>query len=162
VPPYITDPTGTLARWQVDEGQFNDQERDLASKGLLGPAAITHYGTNPAWRSLQTAPTALGSGRGVVWLVELTLRVHFDSCVPCIRQIRSIISFCLCPPSSSLRPAGVDTASVFVHGSGSHQGAAQDLTHALGYFVTNVVKGRKLLRHAVVRQERATISHAQK
>ena len=42
VPPYMTDPAGTLARWKIGEGPLNDDERDLASKGQLGPARATH------------------------------------------------------------------------------------------------------------------------
>ena len=42
VPPYMTDPTGTLALWKVSEAPLNVDERDRASKGQLGPARAMH------------------------------------------------------------------------------------------------------------------------
>jgi hypothetical protein len=43
VPPYMTDPAGTLARWEVGESQLDDEERKSASRGELGPARAMHF-----------------------------------------------------------------------------------------------------------------------
>jgi hypothetical protein len=42
VPPYMTDPAGTLPRWEIGEGLLSDDERDRASKGQLGPPRAMH------------------------------------------------------------------------------------------------------------------------
>jgi hypothetical protein len=48
VPPYMTDPAGTLSKWQVTLGELDDEERDRVKKGILGPAAVVFYSLTPA------------------------------------------------------------------------------------------------------------------
>jgi hypothetical protein len=48
VPPYMTDPAGTLRKWQVAPGELDDEERDRAKKGILGPEAVVFYSLTPA------------------------------------------------------------------------------------------------------------------
>jgi hypothetical protein len=43
VPPYMTDPAATLARWELGEAPLNDEERELSSKGELGPARTVAF-----------------------------------------------------------------------------------------------------------------------
>jgi hypothetical protein len=44
VPPYITDPVGTLAKWQVGPAvELGDEDRDSAAKGMLD-AKVLSYG----------------------------------------------------------------------------------------------------------------------
>ena len=44
VPPYITDPGGTLAKWQVGPAaELGEEARDHAAKGMLD-AAVLSYG----------------------------------------------------------------------------------------------------------------------
>jgi hypothetical protein len=47
VPPYITDPVGTLAKWQVGPAvDLGDDARDSAAKGMLD-AAVVSYAMTP-------------------------------------------------------------------------------------------------------------------
>jgi len=44
VPPYITDPGGTLAKWQIGPAvELGDEDRDSAAKGMLD-AKVLSYG----------------------------------------------------------------------------------------------------------------------
>jgi len=47
VPPYITDPGGTLAKWQVGPAaELGEEARDHAAKGMLD-AAVVSYAMTP-------------------------------------------------------------------------------------------------------------------
>ena len=43
VPPYITDPVGTLAKWQVGPAaELGDEDRDSAAKGMLDEKVFSY------------------------------------------------------------------------------------------------------------------------
>jgi hypothetical protein len=44
VPPYMKEPTATLAQWKVTELPLNDTDRELAKQGELGPAHASNAG----------------------------------------------------------------------------------------------------------------------
>jgi hypothetical protein len=49
VPPYITDPSGTLALWKITEGTLGPEEKVAQSKGTLGPPSAS--ATSRRWPS---------------------------------------------------------------------------------------------------------------